>query len=161
MSGAAEREFATALEALAEGLRITTRTGKAVISWEACGERVRRASQQDRLAVRLSPSGYGVYWPLLDEDVTVAGLLHGFAGHSGGDDHAEDEADGSDGEGGPLDGGALEGLIDGGAEAGDSDDEAGDGGVVARGHAKAIVADRGWGALWKSVCGGAFRTRRW
>lgn len=135
MSGSAEREFATAVEALTEGLRITTRRGARLIPWEKCGEKVREARERERMVVRLSPSGFGVHWPLLDEDVTVAGLLHGFAGQRAGDDHAEDEAEGADGEGGPLEGGALEGLIDGDGEADDSDDEAGDGGVVARGHA--------------------------
>ena len=80
MSGSAEPEFATAVEALAEGLRITTRSGMTLIPWEECGEKVRWACERDRFALRLSPSGYGVHWPLLDEDVTVAGLLHGFAG---------------------------------------------------------------------------------
>lgn len=79
MSGSAEREFASAVEALTEGPRITTRSGTTVIPWEECGEKARWACERDRFAVRLSPAGYGVHWPLLDEDVTVMGLLHGFA----------------------------------------------------------------------------------
>ena len=34
-----------------------------------------RASNQERNAFEISPSGYGIYWPLLDEDISIDGLL--------------------------------------------------------------------------------------
>ena len=34
-----------------------------------------RASETDRNAFEVSPSGYGIHWPLLDEDIAIDGLL--------------------------------------------------------------------------------------
>ena len=34
-----------------------------------------RASDQQLAQFEVSPSGYGIHWPLLDEDVSVDGLL--------------------------------------------------------------------------------------
>lgn len=33
------------------------------------------ATQQQRERIEMSPSGYGLYWPELDEDLSVDGLL--------------------------------------------------------------------------------------
>ena len=33
------------------------------------------ASEKDRLTFEISPSGYGIHWPLLDEDLSIDGLL--------------------------------------------------------------------------------------
>jgi len=33
------------------------------------------ASERERTTFELSPSGYGVHWPLLDEDLSIDGLL--------------------------------------------------------------------------------------
>jgi len=34
-----------------------------------------RASATQRSAYEISPSGYGIHWPLLDEDLSIDGLL--------------------------------------------------------------------------------------
>lgn len=34
-----------------------------------------RASPEERLKYEISPSGYGICWPLLDEDLSIDGLL--------------------------------------------------------------------------------------
>ena len=34
-----------------------------------------RASEEQRNTFEVSPSGYGIHWPLLDEDIAVDGLL--------------------------------------------------------------------------------------
>lgn len=34
-----------------------------------------RASDQEKNAFEISPSGYGIFWPLLDEDISIDGLL--------------------------------------------------------------------------------------
>lgn len=39
--------------------------------------RLLRASAEERAEVRISPSGKGLHWEKLDEDVSVAGLLAG------------------------------------------------------------------------------------
>lgn len=34
-----------------------------------------KASVQERHVFEISPSGYGIHWPLLDEDISIDGLL--------------------------------------------------------------------------------------
>lgn len=34
-----------------------------------------RASEQELGAFEISPAGYGIHWPLIDEDVSIDGLL--------------------------------------------------------------------------------------
>ena len=34
-----------------------------------------KASDREKAAFEISPSGYGIYWPLLDEDISIDGLL--------------------------------------------------------------------------------------
>src|SRR5438874_13204937 len=38
-------------------------------------ERLAKASKVEREIFRLSPSGYGIHWPLVDEDLSIDGLL--------------------------------------------------------------------------------------
>lgn len=45
------------------------------IPWEACSPRLAQASTEQRRCAQLSPGGYGIHWPLLDEDLSIAGLL--------------------------------------------------------------------------------------
>ena len=37
--------------------------------------RLRNASKIEREKFEISPSGYGIHWPLLDEDISIDGLL--------------------------------------------------------------------------------------
>ena len=34
-----------------------------------------KASEEERSNFEISPSGYGIHWPLLDEDISIDGLL--------------------------------------------------------------------------------------
>lgn len=34
-----------------------------------------KASERERNTFEISPSGYGIHWPLLDEDISIDGLL--------------------------------------------------------------------------------------
>jgi hypothetical protein len=36
---------------------------------------LQKASNQERNTFEISPSGYGIHWPLLDEDISIDGLL--------------------------------------------------------------------------------------
>jgi Protein of unknown function (DUF2442) len=36
---------------------------------------LQQASEQERSLFEISPSGYGIHWPLLDEDLSIDGLL--------------------------------------------------------------------------------------
>jgi hypothetical protein len=45
------------------------------IAWERCSPRLAAASETQRCDLELSPGGYGIHWPQLDEDLSVGGLL--------------------------------------------------------------------------------------
>ena len=45
------------------------------VAWQQCSSRLAAASLVERMHAELSPSGYGIHWPLIDEDLTVAGLI--------------------------------------------------------------------------------------
>jgi hypothetical protein len=50
------------------------------IPWTECSSRLASAGDTERAIAELSPSGYGIHWPLLDEDLAVGPLVtgHGF-----------------------------------------------------------------------------------
>lgn len=45
------------------------------IRWEKCSPKLARASLAQRKRVDLAPSGYGIHWPELDEDLAITPLL--------------------------------------------------------------------------------------
>jgi hypothetical protein len=45
------------------------------IRWEDCSPQLARASQTQRQHLEISPSGYGIHWPEIDEDLAVTPLL--------------------------------------------------------------------------------------
>lgn len=45
------------------------------IPWTACSPRLAEADDAQRRQAELSPGGYGIHWPAIDEDLSVAGLL--------------------------------------------------------------------------------------
>lgn len=56
-------------------LIVTTEGGSFSIPWKKCSERLAHASQAERDRAELSPSGYGIHWPLIDEDLAVGPLV--------------------------------------------------------------------------------------
>ncbi len=38
-------------------------------------ERLAKASERERERYNISPSGYGIHWPLMDEDLSIDGLI--------------------------------------------------------------------------------------
>ena len=38
-------------------------------------KRLLKASQLERETFEISPSGYGIHWPVIDEDLSIPGLL--------------------------------------------------------------------------------------
>lgn len=38
-------------------------------------QKLAQANEQKRTAYQISPSGYGIHWPLIDEDLSINGLL--------------------------------------------------------------------------------------
>ena len=67
--------LATAIKMTPEQLIVVTASGSVSIPWEKCSERLARASHEERCRALLSPSGYGIHWPLIDEDLAVGPLL--------------------------------------------------------------------------------------
>ncbi|HEY3964102.1 MAG TPA: DUF2442 domain-containing protein [Planctomycetaceae bacterium] len=45
------------------------------IPWGQCSSKLADASDLERSRAELSPGGYGIHWPLIDEDLSVAGLV--------------------------------------------------------------------------------------
>ncbi|MFL6462825.1 MAG: DUF2442 domain-containing protein [Bryobacteraceae bacterium] len=64
--------LATAIETTPEVLISITEVGRFSISWDKCSERLAHVPLSERSRAELSPSGYGVHWPLLDEDLQFA-----------------------------------------------------------------------------------------
>lgn len=50
--------------------------GKA-ISWDLkdVSQRLAGATSEEQQEFEISPSGYGIHWPLIDEDISIDGLL--------------------------------------------------------------------------------------
>jgi hypothetical protein len=42
---------------------------------EKFSQKLLKASSHERLVYEISPSGYGIHWPLIDEDLSIDGLL--------------------------------------------------------------------------------------
>ena len=67
--------LAKAIEITPAALILVMESGPVSIPWERCSERLARASQSERDRAELSPSGYGIHWPLIDEDLAVGPLV--------------------------------------------------------------------------------------
>ncbi len=42
---------------------------------DSASNKLKEANQAERDIFKISPSGYGIHWPLIDEDLTVEKLL--------------------------------------------------------------------------------------
>jgi hypothetical protein len=67
--------LARAIETTPHALIVIIETGPVVIPWEKCSQRLAQASPLERSRAELSPAGYGIHWPLLDEDLAIGPLL--------------------------------------------------------------------------------------
>jgi len=67
--------LAKAIETTPEALIVIVDSGSVSIPWEKYSERLAHASLVERNRAELSPSGYGIHWPLIDEDLAVGPLL--------------------------------------------------------------------------------------
>ncbi|MCL4263880.1 MAG: DUF2442 domain-containing protein [Anaerolineae bacterium] len=45
------------------------------LQWVDCSAKLAQATDQERHYIAISPSGYGLHWPLLDEDLAITPLL--------------------------------------------------------------------------------------
>jgi hypothetical protein len=67
--------LAKAIETTPGALIVIMEVGPVSIAWERCSERLAHASWIERSRAELSPSGYGIHWPSVDEDLAVGPLL--------------------------------------------------------------------------------------
>jgi len=71
--------LAKAIETTPEALIVVLESGTIAIPWEKCSERLAHASQAERDRAELSPSGYGIHWPSIDEDLAIGPLVRAAA----------------------------------------------------------------------------------
>ncbi len=73
---ATEPVTAEGIRSTPDALVLVLRDQEKSVPWAMCSARLAAATEQERARAVLSPSGYGIHWPLIDEDLSVAGLLH-------------------------------------------------------------------------------------
>ena len=71
--------IARRIEATPTALVIVFEDRETRIPWENCSAKLATANVNQRQTAELSPGGYGIHWPLIDEDLSIAGLLRSAA----------------------------------------------------------------------------------
>jgi hypothetical protein len=66
---------ATRIDPTERNLVIVLKDRTVRILWARCSRVLAGATTEQRMQAELSPGGYGIHWPLLDEDLSVSGLL--------------------------------------------------------------------------------------
>lgn len=69
--------IAKSIEATVKELVICLDRREVRIRWEECSPQLARATTEQRCCAELSPGGYGIHWPLIDEDLTIGHLVRG------------------------------------------------------------------------------------
>ena len=61
-----------------EGEFMIIRSGAQSYKWKIAdiSEKLSNASEAEQNNFQISPSGYGIHWPLIDEDLSMNGLLY-------------------------------------------------------------------------------------
>lgn len=66
---------ASAMETTRDALVLEIAGRQVRILWERCSKKLASATELERTTAELSPGGYGIHWPLLDEDLSIGGLI--------------------------------------------------------------------------------------
>jgi hypothetical protein len=66
---------AKGIETTTEALIIHLHDRLVRVPWDKCSPRLAAATTEQRCKAELSPGGYGIHWPLLDEDLSIGGLV--------------------------------------------------------------------------------------
>ncbi len=69
-----EPVLATGIDTTPDALIIVLADKRISIPWDRCSPALAAATDEQRRCAELSPGGYGVHWPLIDEDLSVGGL---------------------------------------------------------------------------------------
>ena len=67
--------LAQAIEITTDELTIILPDRRVSISWALCPDSLKNATNAQRQRAELSPGGYGIHWPDIDEDLTIHGLV--------------------------------------------------------------------------------------
>jgi hypothetical protein len=59
-------------------LTVTLRDGRIIAAPLDWFPKLKNATPQDRAAWETSAAGHGIHWPLIDEDLSIEGLLQGY-----------------------------------------------------------------------------------
>lgn len=61
--------------------RLTLEIDGKIVSaeWNELSRRLSEAPRVARESIVISPAGYGLHWPLVDEDLSIEGILRDFA----------------------------------------------------------------------------------
>ena len=70
--------LAREIRATVQGLLVVLPDRDVFSPWSECSPRLAAASDSQRAEAHLSPSGYGIHWPLIDEDLAVGPLVAGW-----------------------------------------------------------------------------------
>ena len=57
-------------------MRLKVDSKEVIINLTKISQRLLKASKKERETYKVSPSGYGIHWPLIDEDLSVNALLN-------------------------------------------------------------------------------------
>jgi Protein of unknown function (DUF2442) len=52
---------------------------KLTIPLDKLSSKLKSATEIERAMYKISPSGYGIHWPLIDEDLSIDGILRDFS----------------------------------------------------------------------------------
>ena len=66
---------ANSVETNPQALVIVLADRRVEIPWEKCSPALAKATDAQRQQTVLSPGGYGIHWPLIDEDLSISGLI--------------------------------------------------------------------------------------
>lgn len=66
---------AVSIEASDDALVIRLVDREVRVPWERCSPILAAATAGERRRAELSPGGYGIHWPMLDEDLSIGGLV--------------------------------------------------------------------------------------
>lgn len=76
------RHTVRVVETTHEHLRLNVDGREITVSWANLSSRLESAPQVARETIEVSPAGYGLHWPLVDEDLSIDGILRNFSERS-------------------------------------------------------------------------------
>ena len=63
------------IKADVDALHLTVDGKRYSLSWSDCSARLARATPAQRKHFEISPAGYGIHWPEIDEDIAITPLI--------------------------------------------------------------------------------------